>query len=244
MTREYFAVARLLHSAGCNLNDNAREICLSRTLPYLGYFSSSSYSRVMVHIDPKGLQVLDDLATFVRYQVLDEDPFAADGCAEELLDCIQLGADGGLPRIIHTICRINLLCHLGANAGARHESGQQPLHLLLSRLQPTEKKRYIVFYQAMILIRFGSDIWACDDNGNTPCSLAMKHGHWKSWCAALKICGRDVEAVLTGQRELRWNRQHLNDATRSGADTQDLESPEHKITTVRRRGAFAQEVDE
>ncbi|KAF6221987.1 hypothetical protein HO133_001955 [Letharia lupina] len=186
----------------------------------------------------------DELITFLRCQVLEIDDVKADELAEQLRHCLNVTPffkSAGIGYGFYATQRTYYLCGLGANVRARDASGRQPLHYLFQKPWSDETSCHVI-YLAYLLIKTGADIWACDDRGNTPTSLVLKHDRWDDWCKILERCGLDVEHVLRTERDNRWDRQHLNDAERSSVDTEDLEFPGHEVS-LRRRGAYTREVD-
>ncbi len=215
---DYCAIARLLQNAASYSNEGIRgSVFLTR--PSTGVWS------------PR-LEDPDDLLTLYRYQILEIDAVAADELAQELMNCLSTHK-------FDTSFAVYYLCGLGANVRATGAYGQQPLHLVISHPWPDEQSPQI-FYQACQLIKHGADVWACDDNGNTPSSLALKHNRRNDWCEILERCGLDPEYVFKEERDRQWNRQHLNNAERSGVDTEELEYPDHEVS-LRRRGRYTLE---
>ena len=227
---DFCAIARLLKSAGSYLTD--------------GIHGPLNRSRLAMGNLAPGLEDSDDLLTFYRYQIMEIDAVAADELAQELMSCLSTvrNISGSGRHKFDASFAVYFLCGLGANVRAAGAYGQQSLHLVFSHPWPDEQSPQI-FYQACLLIKHGADVWAFDDNGNTPSSLALKHDRRNDWCKILERCGLDPEYVFKEERDRQWKRQHLNNAERSGVDAEELKYPGHEIS-FRRRGRYTLEDDE
>ncbi len=227
---DYCGIARLLKNAGSYMND--------------GFCGPSNLAKLSMGLYPLGLKHCGDLLTFYRYQILETDAVAADELAQELMNCLSTMRE--INRLsfygYDALPAVYFLCGLGANVRATGAHGQQPLHLVFSHPWPDEQSSKISD-QVYLLMKHGADVWACDDNGNTPSSLALKHNRRHDWCKILERCGLDPEFVFKEESDRQWNRQHLNNAERSGVDTEELEYPGHEVS-FRRRGRYTLEDNE
>ena len=228
---DFYAIARLLYNAGCNFDDDIHEFDDD-------IYAFVSWKLSVICLLSTDVGKLDELTTFLRYQFLEIDAVKADQLAEFLMFEVSqyLGAESK-----KIYMRIYILCGLGANVRWRNQFGEQPLHYLLLYFWPEDTSSSIIDC-ACLLIKHGADVWACDNSGRTPSSIVLRHGRWSDWCKVLERCGLDQEFVLRMEMDRQRIREHLDDAERSGVDTEDLGLPGHEVS-IRRRGAYTAEVD-
>ena len=235
---DFYAIARLLYNAGCNFDDDIFEFYDDIYEFDDDIYAFVSWKLSVICLLSTDVGKLDELTTFLRYQVLEIDAVKADQLAEFLMFEVSHSLASESNEIYK---RIYIFCGLGADVRWKNKFGEQPLHRLLFRPWAKNRSSSIIDC-ACLLIKHGADVWACDNSGRTPSSIVLRRGQWNDWCKILERCGLDPGFVLRTEVDRQRSRKHLDDAERSGVDTEDLGLPGHEVS-IRRRGAYTAEVD-
>jgi hypothetical protein len=115
---------------------------------------------------------------------------------------------------IDVVDKAILLLNRKADISCREENGDTVLHTLLKcrrlyeRESKTEARRYgrlqiwrLSFKAAkdllMVFITAGADVYATNNDGETPSMAASEYGREDEWIEALELCGYESEEVLT-----------------------------------------------
>ena len=243
---DHIAIARMFQAAGCEVTESIFDMIPLRFLEWLAHevyddgFSGDHHEGAR---DPC-YKDYDELLALLRNQVSESSVRIDDYlgmllfvkmrdshfCSEEFIYDAK-GAE----------YRVDLLCRLGANTRYKLVPGVQHLHILFHVPWSDENSPHIK-QLAYTLIVAGADIYACDDYGRTPTSLAYRHDRLPEWIEVLKRCGYDWESVYHEERNRPLIRQKCYNAERSGVDTKDLVSSTRQ-TLPRRRGAYHFEAD-
>lgn len=234
---DYYATTRALARAGCDLNDTWD--CMLWLIPY----------PIEVWREPlwKNLQQsLLDWTTFWCDLGLNMDVW--DVTDTELLINLLITAHRVFPHCKETIETLSnavfLLCLLKADVSLRTVHGLQALHILTSYNAWSAEFSPHFIELAYILIHFGgADIFAVDDDDNSPTTLAFRHDWEDEWMIVLDRCGLNPLAVL--QKEMdRWNKiKHLGNGESTAVDTEDLilQAP---TAATRRRAVVGDRLDD
>ena len=151
--------------------------------------------------------------------------FYLDGTGTERAPLLELADYCGLSfgDAIHIIDKAILLLNRNVDISCRDSNGDTVLHKVLRCERLHEQESYAEAVKwgrqlrwtlslkepqelLMVFITAGADVYATNDEGETPFIVASTYGRDEEWIEALELCGFDAQQVLTDSCRCHANR--------------------------------------